>query len=222
MTPPDLRQATIDELTRRLRAVHAPRRKPVLDPVDELILTILSQSTTDTNRDRAWDALRTRYPDRSAILDDPPEVFEETIRVAGLAGQKSAAIRSVLERLIAERGAAHLDHLDTMTDGEALAYLSSFPGVGVKTAACVLCFSLHRDIMPVDTHVHRIARRLGLVPDSASAKRTHELLNELVPPETCYDLHLMLIDHGRRTCTARAPDCGACSLIDMCPSAGAA
>lgn len=221
MTLPDLRQATSDEVVSRLRAVHPPRRKPVIDPLDELLLTILSQSTTDGNRDRAWDALRARYPDRVSILHDPPEALEETIRVAGLARHKGAAIRGVLERLVTESGDAGLDHLDAMTDAEALAYLSSFSGVGVKTAACVLCFSLHRDIIPVDTHVHRIARRLGLVPDSASAGRTHDALNEIVEPGDRYDLHLMLIDHGRQTCTARAPACGECVLVDMCPSAGA-
>lgn len=220
MTLPDLRQAKSIEVTRRLRGVHRPRRKPVQDPLDELLLTILSQSTNDRNRDRAWSALQKRYPDRATLLDDPPDILEDTIRIAGLAGHKAAAIRAVLERLIDTTGEARLDHLDTMTDREALAYLVSFSGIGVKTAACVLCFALRRDIIPVDTHVLRIARRLALVPENATAKRTHDVLNEMVPPGDRYDLHLMLIDHGRETCTARAPECDRCVLIDLCPAAG--
>jgi len=220
MTLPDLRQTKSMEVTRRLRGVHRPRRKPVQDPLDELLLTILSQSTNDRNRDRAWSALQDRYPDRETILADPPGVLEDTIRVAGLAGHKSAAIRAALERLIDTTGEARLDHLEAMTDGEALTYLASFSGVGVKTAACVLCFALQREIIPVDTHVLRIARRLALVPENATAKRTHDEMNEVVPPGDRYDLHLMLIAHGRETCTARAPACDRCVLIDLCPAAG--
>ena len=109
-----------------------------------------------------------------------------------------------------------LDHLEAMDDAEAFEYLTSFKGVGVKTAACVLCFALGRDVIPVDTHVHRIATRLGLVPESANAVRTHEILNEIVPPELRYELHVLLIGHGRTMCAARRPRCRVCVLADRC------
>ena len=191
-------------------------------PLDELVLTVLSQSTSDANCYRAWKALRDRYADWEAILAAPSGEVEETIRPAGLAKQKSATILSILRRLREETGRLSLDSLAVMSDDEALDYLTDFKGVGVKTAACVLCFALGRDVLPVDTHVHRIAIRLGLVPENASAPRTHEILNETVPPELRYELHVLLIGHGRSVCTARRPRCQACALAELCPRVGVA
>ena len=191
-------------------------------PLDELVLTVLSQSTSDANCYRAWKALRDRYADWEAILAAPSGEVEETIRPAGLAKQKSATILSILRRLRDETGRLSLDSLAVMSDDEALDYLTDFKGVGVKTAACVLCFALGRDVLPVDTHVHRVAIRLGLVPENASAPRTHEILNETVPPELRYELHVLLIGHGRSVCTARRPRCQACALAELCPRVGVA
>ncbi|MFQ5890370.1 MAG: endonuclease III domain-containing protein [Gemmatimonadota bacterium] len=221
-TPPtnSRRTRALLRIARHLESVYGTRRKPRREPLDELIHTILSQSTADANRDRAWKALRERYPDWEAVRGASVEEIEETIRIAGLAGQKSRTIRGMLERLHEERGAATLDHLREMHPEKALSYLCGFRGVGVKTAACVLCFSLGQPIMPVDTHVHRLAVRLGWVPAGASAARAHRSLNELVPPRLRYSLHVQLIEHGRRVCTARRPACGGCPLAAACPRIG--
>jgi endonuclease-3 len=223
MTRPAGRQndeQRVREIADRLRREHAPSRKIRRDPLDELILTILSQSTSDANCYRGWEALRARYPDWQAALAAPDGELEATIRPAGLSNQKSATIRSTLERLRAEVGRLSLDHVEEMTDAEAMDYLTGFHGVGVKTAACVLCFAMGRDVIPVDTHVHRIAVRLGLVPERTNAVRAHQILNDIVPPARRYELHVLLIGHGRGVCTARNPDCGDCVLGDVCPRIG--
>ncbi len=205
---------------RELAARYGTPEKPRLDPLAELIVTILSQNTTDANRDRAWAALRTRYPDWERVRDAPRGELEETIRPAGLITGKAAAIQGVLERLDREVGQPSLDHLEGMEDEEALRYLRSFRGVGLKTAACVLCFSLGRDVMPVDTHVHRVARRLGWADERADPSATHERLNRIVPPELRFALHVHLIALGRDVCTARRPACPGCTLADRCPRVG--
>ncbi len=205
---------------RELAARYGTAEKPRLDPLAELIVTILSQNTTDANRDRAWAALRTRYPDWERVRDAPRDELEETIRPAGLIRGKAAAIQGVLERLDREVGHPSLDHLEGMEDEQALRYLQSFRGVGLKTAACVLCFSLGRDVMPVDTHVHRVARRLGWADERADPSATHERLNRIVPPELRFALHVHLIALGRDVCTARRPACPDCTLADRCPRVG--
>lgn len=223
MTDPAGRQNNaerISTIAARLAEVEPTSRKVRRDPLDELILTILSQSTSDANCYRGWEALCARYPDWQAVLAAPDGELEETIRPAGLSKQKSATILSVLDCLQDKRGRPTLDHLEAMDDAEALEYLTSFKGVGVKTAACVLCFSLGRSVIPVDTHVHRIAIRLGLVPEGTNAVRTHEILNEIVPPELRYALHVLFIGHGRTVCTARRPRCRECVLADRCPRVG--
>lgn len=150
----------------------------------------------------------------------PTEDIEDVVRVAGLAGQKARAIKAALTRVAAERGTLDLDHLEALSDEEALEYLASFEGVGVKTAACVLCFSLRRPVLPVDTHVLRVTRRLGWVPAKAGATRAHRELEGRVEPEDRFDLHLLLIALGRTVCRARSPRCGDCPLEDVCPRVG--
>ena len=206
----------------RLLDVHGPVHKTQREPLDELVLTILSQNTTDVNRDRAWDALREEYADWEDVRAGGRERLEETIRVAGLASQKSGTILRTLERAREDFGETRLDELKGMDDAGALGYLRGIKGVGLKTAACVLAFSLRRDVIPVDTHVHRIAERLGLVPEGGTRNRTHRVLNaeDGVPGPIRLQLHLLLIRHGRATCTARSPDCGSCVLEDLCPKVG--
>ncbi len=204
----------------RLADRYGAPSKPRLEPLEELVLTILSQSTTDRNRDRAWEALRERYPVWDSLRRVPRPELETTIRVAGLATQKATAIQAVLERLHSEVGRPSLDHLADMSDDEGLAYLSSFKGVGVKTAACVLCFALGRPVLPVDTHVHRIATRLGWVPPRANSVSAHQTLNRQVPEEIRFSLHMHLIQLGRDICTARRPSCERCPLADTCPRLG--
>ena len=212
--------APVAEIQRRLEAAHGTPDKRRRDPLDELVLTILSQNTNDTNRDRAWEALRERFPDWDAVRRAGVGELEETIRTAGLAGQKARTIQRVLDALVEERGSADLDHLASMDDGEALDYLTGFKGVGTKTAACVLCFALRRPIMPVDTHVHRVAGRLGFAPEEGGREATHRALNASVPPDRRFPLHVLLIRHGREVCTARKPRCSSCVLEDLCPRRG--
>lgn len=210
----------IHEIARRLRVGYGTPEKRRRDPLDELILTILSQNTSDTNRDRAWRRLRDRFPDWEAVRTAEPGAVEEAIRPGGLAGQKSGAIRGVLERLHEERGEMSLDHLHAMDDDAAMDYLTAFPRVGTKTAACVLCFALARPVLPVDTHVERVSRRLGLVSGGGGASAVHRVLNREVPPELRFRLHLLLIRHGRAVCSARSPDCPDCVLEEICPKTG--
>ena len=223
MTDPESRQneeERVREISALLAREQPASRKVRRDPLDELILTILSQSTSDANCYRGWEALEARYPDWDAVLTAPEGDLEETIRPAGLSKQKSATILSTLARLRDEHGRPTLQHLEALGDAEAIEYLTGFKGVGVKTAACVLCFSMDRDVIPVDTHVHRIALRLGLVPERTNAVRTHQILNRIVPPDLRYELHVLLIGHGRTVCTARRPRCDECVLEAVCPRIG--
>lgn len=212
-------------LARRARAVHAALLKAYGDPVwrnplpaiDELVSTILSQNTNDVNRDRAFDALRARFPTWEAVRDAPEVEVIDAIRPAGLANQKGPRLQAVLRAITAERGALNLDFLRDLPVPEARAWLTKFKGVGPKTAAIVLLFSLDRPAFPVDTHVHRVTGRLGLRPEKLSADDCHLYFEDLLPPETYYAAHLNLIRHGREVCHARNPECGRCVLLAQCP-----
>lgn len=212
----------IDELHGRLETEYGPAERRRLAPLEELMLTILSQNTSDTNRDLAWEALKERYPGWGSVREAPRARIEETIRPAGLHRQKARVLQETLDRLMDENGELDLSHLASMTDQEVLDYLLRFRGVGVKTAACVLCFSLGRPYMPVDTHVHRVGRRLGIIPSDLSADRAHEHLNrvDVVPPELRFSFHVQLIRHGRSICRAGRPRCDECVLEDLCPKIG--
>jgi len=196
---------------------------PRLPPVDELVFTVLSQNTADVNTERTFAALREEFPDWSAVRDAPVEHIEATIALGGLAHTKAPRIKRILEALSGRTGAPDLGELDGMSDEEAQAYLVALPGVGPKTAACVLLFALARPVMPVDTHVHRVARRLGVIDGRVSAEQAHPLLTELAGPddaEQIYAVHVGFVRHGRRICRARRPACAECPLAPMCPSAG--
>jgi endonuclease-3 len=182
-------------------------------PVDELIVTVLSQNTNDRNRDVAWHRLRERFPSWDAVREAPVEEIEDAIRPGGLAPTKALRIKRILEALDG-------DDLAWLADApleEARDYLCRLPGVGRKTAACVLLFSFGRPEVPVDTHVYRVAMRLGLLRPGTSFDQAHDEMLRLVDPEDSYEVHVLLIRHGRRTCTARSPDCGECPLRRMCP-----
>ena len=189
------------------------RRHP---PLDELILTVLSQHTSDTNRDRAYAALRGRFPAwEDALLARRAEV-ESAIRAGGLARTKSRVIQEILRRVLQDQGRLDLGVLKTMPLARAKAYLKGFRGVGEKTACCVLLFACGRPAFPVDTHVHRVTRRLGWVPSRATPDRTHDLLAALIPKARYLTAHLNLIALGRRICRARDPLCPACPLRHRC------
>lgn len=209
--------AILRRLARAYGAPSAPRRLP---PLDELVLTVLSQNTNDTNRDRAYADLRARFGTWDEVADAPLPAIARAIRRGGLGPTKSVRIREILREL-RERGVP-LDEraFARMRSSTLWELLVGLRGVGPKTAACVLLFSLGRPYFPVDTHVHRVARRLGLVPEAADAARAQELLQEAVPPEHVYDLHMLLIRHGRDTCIARRPLCSRCPLADLCPRVG--
>jgi endonuclease-3 len=205
----------------RLKAEYGPpEHKDPLDPLDELVLTILSQNTNDRNRDKAYSALKGIFPDLSKIGKDDQEAVEDAIRVGGLASTKSRNIVALIEDLRAKHGVVSLEHLRGMDPRDAFDELISIKGVGTKTAACVMVFSLGQPFFPVDTHIHRISIRLGLVPESTSRERTQVLLEANVPDDMKYDGHLLLIEHGRRTCQARHPRCETCALKERCPIIG--
>jgi len=166
--------------------------------------------------------LRSVLPRWDRVADAPLATIAAAIRPAGLHRQKTRSIRAILRRIRAERGRISLDFLRRWPTGRIREYLLSLPGVGPKTAACVLLFSLRRPVLPVDTHVHRVSRRLGLIGPRVSAEQAHDLLADIVPPAKVYAFHVLLIEHGRKVCHARRPECSACVLSDVCPCEGGA
>jgi endonuclease III len=218
--PPARRVRSIRD---RLRLVYGiPRQAPHGHPIAELVLTVLSQSTNDRNRDVAYLALRERFATWEQVRDAPVAEIETAIRPGGISKVKSERIQSILRALgdTAPPGAGlSLDWLPRLTVSEAQAYLCALPGVGRKTAACVLLFALGMRDVPVDTHVSRVGTRLGLFRPGAPFAELHDQMLDLTPPGQELELHINLLRHGRRTCHARRPACGACALRRMCPSA---
>lgn len=210
-------ESKADSIHRRLlEAYGEPTWRPHMDPISELVSTILSQNTNDVNRDVAYERLRDRLPDWEQVRDADVDVIVEAIRPAGLANQKGPRIQEALRYITQERGTLSLDFLADWPVEEAKAWLSSIKGVGPKTAAIVLLFSLGRPAFPVDTHVHRVTKRLGLIGPRTSREKAHEELERLVAPRDYYAVHLNLIRHGRQVCTSRSPHCGECDLQDLC------
>jgi endonuclease-3 len=217
--------ADINEVIRILDDAYGrPVWEPRYSPLEELVYTVLSQNTADVNTVRSFTALRERFGSWAAVRDAPVEAIEETIAHGGLAHTKAPRIKVILEALEDRTGDSaaepSLAVIEPMADQEAIDYLTGLPGVGPKTAACVLMFSLGRPVIPVDTHVHRVARRLGLIPPKLSAEAAHPVLTEMAGPENVYALHVNLVLHGRRVCHARGPKCERCPLAGICPSAG--
>ena len=207
----------------RLRQVYGiPCAPPHRRPIAELILTVLSQSTNDRNRDVAYFALRERFPDWEAVRDAPVDEVEEAIRPGGISRVKSARIKSILAAVsqTAPGGELSLDWLAAFSVPDAQRYLVGLPGVGRKTAACVLLFSFGMRDVPVDTHVSRVGTRLALFRAGAPFEELHDAMLALTPPGEELEFHINLLRHGRRTCHARRPECAACALARMCPSAG--
>ena len=187
-----------------------------LPAIDELVSTILSQNTNDLNRDKAFDALRQRLPTWEQVRDAPVADVIDAIRPAGLGNQKGPRIQKVLQEIQAERGNLDLSFLMDMPLEDARNWLTKFNGVGPKTAAIVLCFSLGRPAFPVDTHVYRVTGRIGLRPLGMNVEDAHPYLESIFPPETYYAGHLNIIRLGREICHARKPNCTACPLRDVC------
>ena len=187
-----------------------------LPPIDELVSTILSQNTNDINRDRAYNSLRAKFGTWEEVRDASTEAVIEAIRPAGLANQKGPRIQQVLRSITEERGNLDLSFLGDLPVEEAKAWLMRFHGVGPKTAAIVLCFSLGKPAFPVDTHVYRVTGRIGLRPERMTVEQAHAYLESLFPPETYYAAHLNIIRLGREICQARRPRCEVCPIIKLC------
>ena len=186
------------------------------DPLDMLVSVILSQATSDVNSDRTFDALKARFPNWEAVLRARTSTIAATIKSGGLANQKAAVIKELLRQIKEERGSLDLSFLRELPAAEAAGYLARLRGVGPKTVACTLLFSCGHDLFPLDTHIFRILRRVGLVPEKCSDARAHELLGRLVPAGKFYSFHVNLIRHGRKICRPREPLCERCPVVEYC------
>ncbi|MCK5213207.1 MAG: endonuclease III [Dehalococcoidia bacterium] len=187
--------------------------------VDVLIETVLSQNTADVNSHRAFESLVDQFGSMEGVARAGVQDIESAISASGLSKIKSVRIKSMLESLERENGSLDLSFLSSMELKAALDYLTAFKGVGLKTASCVLLFALGLPALPVDTHVHRVARRLGLIDSRVAAEAAHAALEAIVAPDDRYRFHLHLIEHGRLICHARRPKCGDCVLNSLCPGA---
>ncbi|MDP7619354.1 MAG: endonuclease III [Dehalococcoidia bacterium] len=190
------------------------RRKPL----DELIYTVLSQHTSDANTDRTFASLKSRFPAWRTVQNASPEEVAEAIKLGGLSRVKAPRIRAILDAIEADRGDLDLGFLERIPMTEARGWLTALPGVGPKTAACVLLFSFGLPAMPVDTHVHRVSKRLGFIAEKLSADKAHPIIESLVDPNDVYQFHINLIEHGRKVCHARRAACATCILNEICPS----
>jgi endonuclease III len=213
-TPGPARVAAVHRRLRAQQGRFIP--KPVLPALDEVVATVLSQHTSDVNSERAFARLREIFPSWEQVADAPAEDLADAIRRGGIADQKARRIKQILAAIEEREGRISLDRLGELDDGAAAAYLESLPGVGPKTAACVLTFALGRPAFPVDTHVHRIAIRLGWIPPKTTADAAHRLLAGIVPADIRYDLHVAMVTHGRTVCRAQRPRCDQCVLRDLC------
>jgi endonuclease-3 len=209
----------IEEVIELLEQEYGPRQwQSDRDPIDVLIGSILSQNTSDANSDRAFACLKASFDSWEAVSSAPAEHIARVIKSGGLSQIKAVRIKQVLGQIENEHGRISLDFLESMEMPEAEDYLMRLPGVGHKTARCVLLFSLGKPSLPVDTHVFRVAKRLGLIDSKVSVENAHSLLQKQVPPPKVYQFHIHMIEHGRRICHARQPRCNMCILIGICPS----
>jgi endonuclease-3 len=216
---PNLKKRAIAVHEKLLEAYGEPIWRNSLPAIDELVSTILSQNTNDVNRDRGFNALRAKLPTWEAVRDEKVEDVINAIRPAGLANQKGPRIQQVLRAITEERGSLDLNFLTDLPLEEARSWLTKFNGVGPKTAAIVLCFSLNMPAFPVDTHIYRVSGRIGLRglrPEKMTVEQAHPHLESLFPPETYYAAHLNLIRLGREVCGARKPNCPQCPIIKLC------
>lgn len=218
LTDTDLaRRKKLDQVSRRLLEYYGePEWHEMMPAVDELVCTILSQNTNDINRDKAFRALKERYESWQEVRDADPAELQYTIRIAGLAQQKGPNIQSALQTISVRNGRIDLDWLKDLSVDEARDWLVSLKGVGPKTAAIVMVFSLDMPAFPVDTHIYRVSGRIGLRPLKMSVEKTHTYLESIGNPADFGHLHLNLITLGRQLCQARKPKCADCPVLDLC------
>ena len=198
------------------RTYGVPENQRASSPLDMLVKIILSQATSDTNSDRTFNALKKRFPTWEALLGARTSTIADTIRSGGLANQKAAVIKDVLRQIKEDRGTLDLSFLHDLSSEEAVRYLSHFRGIGPKTIACTLLFACRKEIFPLDTHIFRILRRVGLIPQKCTDARAHEIMNRLVPRGKFYSFHVNLIRHGRALCRPREPLCERCPIVEYC------
>ena len=209
----------IEEVIRLLEQEYGPREwQPDREPIDMLIGTVLSQNTSDVNSGRTFDSLKASFDSWEAVASAPVEHIAQVIKSGGLFQIKAVRIKQILAQIEDEQGHLSLDFLNPMSMAEAKDYLMHLPGVGHKTARCVLLFSLGKPSLPVDTHVFRVAKRLGLIDSKAPVEKAHSLLQEQIPNSKVYQFHIHMIEHGRQICHARQPRCDRCILRSICPS----
>jgi endonuclease-3 len=209
----------IEQVIKLLEQEYGPREwRANEDPIDVLIETILSQNTSDVNSGRAFASLKAGFGTWEAVASAPVEDIARIIKQGGLHRIKAGRIKRVLKQIEKEQGRISLDSLRPMNMAEAEGYLMHLPGVGRKTARCVLLFSLGKPSLPVDTHIFRVARRLGLIDSNTSIEKAPDLLQGQIPPAKVYQFHIHMIEHGRRVCHARQPDCCGCVLRSICVS----
>jgi endonuclease-3 len=208
---------SVPYIIENLKAVYGvPLCERGLDPLDVLIETILSQSTTNVNSQRAFESLKRRFPTWDEARRARAASIEAAIRSGGLARQKSIRIKNLLNEIYERRGSLDLSFLHRAPLEEAKEFLASFKGVGPKTVACTLLFACNRPVFPLDTHIFRIARRLGLIPAKCSDEEAHRLMTEMIPEGRFYEVHVNLIRHGRKVCRPSDPLCERCCIIDYC------
>ncbi len=215
---PEQAAAKLPEVYRRLREMYGARRwRPHQEPIDELVLTILSQRNTDRSTEQSYLTLRERFPTWEQVMAAPTEEVADAIRWSGLYQMKAPRIQEVLRRVKEERGDLDLRFLKDLPLDEAKAWLKSLPGVGPKTTAIVLLFSLGMPAFPVDTHVYRVSQRLGLIGPKVSEAAAHDVLEKMLEPGQMFEFHVNMIAHGRRICHAIGPKCDRCPLLSLCP-----
>jgi endonuclease-3 len=198
------------------RAYGVPENTRRSDPLDMLVQIILSQATSDTNSHRTFDALKRRFPTWDAALRARESTIAHTIQSGGLANQKASVIKSLLRQIKQDRGTLDLSFLHTLAPAEAVDYLSQFRGIGPKTIACTLLFACRTEVFPLDTHIFRILRRVGLIPQKCTDRRAHDIMNAVVPTGKFYSFHVNLIRHGRALCRPRDPLCERCPIVEYC------
>ena len=209
----------LEKVIELLEQEYGPREwQPGEEAIDVLIGTVLSQNTSDANSGRAFDSLKATFDNWEAVVAAPVEHIAQAIKPGGLSRIKAVRTKQILAKVEEEQGRINLDFLKSMDVTEAKDYLLRLPGVGQKTANCVLLFALGKPCLPVDTHVFRVAKRLGLIDSKVSIEQAPSLLQEQIPPAKVYQFHLHLIEHGRRLCHARQPRCNDCVLKGICPS----
>lgn len=212
----NLRTAEIVQVDRRLKRIFGEPRRPHRDPVSQLIATMLSQATTDIQTARSFAELRRRFPTWEQVRDAPVAAIAKAIRSSGLSQQKAPRIKKALQHITAARGRVELNFLKRMSADQGRQWLMQIAGVGPKTASIVLLFSFQKPLFPIDTHIYRVTKRLGWIPQKVSVEKAHDLLRVAVPPRLHYRLHLNLIEHGREICQAGKPRCEDCPLSDLC------